>query len=84
LSIIYFIIDKILNCNELGIKMSNYFENNEEETSFETTMSLREWEYLHSDHHSREHAIVNKHGINYIYLICKQCKSVLLLDTFYS
>jgi len=56
-------------------------DNIEDSCSYEVDLNLREWIDIH-DIHDRYHKIVKLDGINNIYLICKECKSILIHDSF--
>jgi hypothetical protein len=65
----------------INIKAVIMDDNIEDFCSYEVDLSLKEWISIHN-RHTRYHKIVNLDGINNIYLICKDCKSILIHDSF--
>ena len=70
-----------LNRKIANVRINKMNDNIEDFCSYEVDMNLKEWINIH-DFHQRGRKTVNLDGVNNIYFICKDCKSVLIHDSF--
>jgi hypothetical protein len=49
--------------------------------SYEVDMNLKEWFNIHC-YHKRGRKTINLGGVNNIYFICLDCRSILIHDSF--